>query len=92
MQDKDIIGNKRLNVSQRRRARKDAGIQVFRHRENLAFRLCETFFSDFYRASYYGEKDNSYQFAIKDRSFQIVKRFFKPLKPLEKRFYGEHCF
>ncbi|OQX24344.1 MAG: hypothetical protein BWK80_21365 [Desulfobacteraceae bacterium IS3] len=23
-------------------------------------RLCETFFSDFYRASYYGEKDNSY--------------------------------
>jgi len=25
-------------------------------------------------------------------SFQIVKRFFKPLKPLEKRFYREHRF
>ncbi|OQX02858.1 MAG: hypothetical protein BWK80_57000 [Desulfobacteraceae bacterium IS3] len=31
----------------------------------------------------------SYKFAFKDRSFHIVKRFFKPL---EKRFYGDRSF
>jgi len=37
-------------------------------------------------------KDVLYQFAFKDRSVQTVKRFFKSLKPPEKRFYREHSF